>query len=147
MSLQAETYEALCAALYRMPFAELLGEKDLPSEENGGLARWGWFHIGTAPLDMRVAIVMPQGVEHVRVKIEWRNYHADAHNPLRCEQTVTISTYAATQADLFGPTEAAVLRVLEVYQDVLAETGVAGNIEALAEVEEDEDEDEDDPYE
>lgn len=138
MSAQVEVAEALCSALYQMPFVEFLGEKDLPWLDpvgNGGEqeARHAFFHVGEKPKDMRVTVIRPSQTEMVLLRIEWRNYKTDPRNPLKCEQTVHISTYAATQAMLGEPTEAAVLRVLEVYRDVLAEEGVAGLIGDLVE--------------
>lgn len=123
MSLQIETTEALCSALYQLPWAEFLGEQDT---EGGG--RVAWFHIGESPKDLRVSVIRskPGKSEDVRVRIEWRNYSMDARNPLKCEQTIHLLTYEATQAALKQGTESAVLRVLEVYKDVLAEEGVAG---------------------
>lgn len=123
MSLQIETTEALCSALYQLPWAEFLGEQDTP---DGG--RVAWFHIGEKPKDMRVSVIRskPGKSEEVRVRMEWRNYAMDPRNPLKCEQTIHLQTYEATQASLKQSTEAAVLRVLEVYKDVLSEEGVAG---------------------
>lgn len=123
MSLQIETAEALCSALYQLSWSEFLGEQDTP---DGG--RVAWFHIGQSPQDLRVSVIRskPGKSEDVQVRIEWRNYAVDARNPLKCEQTIHILTYEATQATLRLNTEAAVLRVLEVYMDVLSEEGVAG---------------------
>lgn len=119
MSLQVETAEALCSALYQMPWSEFLGEQDTP--EGGRVA---WFHIGEKPKDMRVAVIRskPGQSEDVRVQIEWRNFALNRPGRL----TVHILTYEATQTTLRRNTEAAVLKVLEIYKDVLEETGVAG---------------------
>ena len=142
MSLQVEVAEAICSALYQMPFAEFLGERDepvnMPEEQ---MARHAFFHIGEKPKDMRVTVIRPEKAEVVAVRIEWRNYHADPRNPLKCEQTLRISTYAATQAMLGEPTQAAVIRVLEIYRDILAEEGVAGRIADLVDAPEESDED------
>lgn len=131
MSLQAETAEALCSALYSLPFGEFLGEKDLPYGEDGQLARHAFFHIGEHPKDLRVTVIRPDRAERVEVLIEWRNYFADGRSPLKGQQTIRISTYAATQAMLGGPTQDAIVRVLEIYKDVLAEEGVAGRLADL----------------
>lgn len=134
MTLQVETAEAIASALYKMPFCEFLGEDDRPDDE-GEMCRMMWFHIGERPKDMRVTILRPERKEEVRVLIEWRNYFADGRNPLKGERTVRISTYAATHAMLVGPTQQAVLRVLETYRDLLSEEGVAGQIDKLVEAE------------
>lgn len=139
MSLQVEVAEALCSALYRMPFVEFLGEDDItltvPETER---AHALWFHLGEKPKDMRVTVVRPEKREEVQVKMEWRNYFADGRNPLKGEQTLRISTYAATQAMLQPATEQAVLKVLEVFRQVLSEEGVAGKISDLLETSEQE---------
>ena len=140
MSLQVEVAEAICSALYQMPFAEFLGERDekvnMPEEQ---MARHLYFHIGVRPKDMRVTVIRPEKSEMVAVRVEWRNYFADPRNPLKCEQTIRISTYAASQAMLHGPTEEAVVRVLEIYKDVLSESGVAGRISDLVDAPEETD--------
>jgi len=143
MSAQVEVAEAICSALYQMPFVEFLGEKDLPwynvlhgeGEQPEQEARHAWFHVGEKPKDMRVTVIRPSKAELVQVRIEWRNYFADGRQPLKGEQTLNISTYAATQAMLQQPTEAAVVRVLELYRDILTESGVAGRLSDLVESE------------
>jgi len=125
VSLQVEAAEALCSALYQMPFAEFLGEDDVRDEHHL------WFHLGERPKDMRVTVIRPEKKEEVRVLVEWRNYHADPRNPLKGSKTITISTYAATQAMLMAPTTDAISEVLSLFQQVLSETGVAGDIAAL----------------
>lgn len=141
MSMQVEVAEALCSALYQMPFVEFLGEKDLPwynvlhgeGEQPEQEARHAWFHVGEKPKDMRVTVIRPSKAELVQVRIEWRNYFSDGRNPLKGEQRLTISTYAVTQADLGPATEQAILTVLERYREVLTEEGVAGKIADLVE--------------
>lgn len=126
MSVQVETFEALCSAFYRMPFTDFLGEQDA---DEGRIA---WFHFGESPKDMRVSVRRPKGRDEVLVLIEWRNYFADGRKPLRGELRLVISTYSVAQSQVQPATEEAVIRTLEVYRDVLAEEGVAGKIEGLA---------------
>lgn len=131
MTLQVETAEALCSALYQLPYSEFLGEKDLPE------GRCAWFHIGEKPKDMRVTVVRPQRpAEEVVMRLEWRNYHTDPRNPLRGTQNLRITTRDATKAELEQATTDAIVRVLEVYRDVLAEEGVAGKIADLVAIDE-----------
>lgn len=125
--LQVRGYEALCSALYRMPFAEFLGEKDI---EDG---RTGWFHIGEKPKDMRVSITIPDKRDEIAVIVSWLNHFSDARQPLLGQQSLKVSTYAAVQQQIEPAVEAVILRVLEIYQQVLAETGVAGKISELVE--------------
>lgn len=134
-SAQDTAFEALCSALYMNPYSEFLGEVDRPAE-GGGKEHWAVFHLGEKPKDMRITVIKP-AVEEVRVKVEWRNYAADARNPLKGEKVLTVRTYAAQQSDLEDATTKAITEVLEVYLDVLNEEGVAGDISKLApEVEE-----------
>lgn len=136
MTYQLEASEAVCSALYQMPFTEFLGEQEHPLTGE----HVAWFHLGEKPKDMRVAVVMPHEKEEVRVVIEWRNYFTDGRNPLKGEQTLTISTYSTDQAEVRAACEQAVLKVLEVFTDVLQEEGVAGQISDLVESEESESE-------
>lgn len=134
MSYQVEVAEALCSAFYKMPFVELLGEKDMPyacPEEQE--ARYAWFHFGEKPKDMRVTVIRPSKREAVMVKMEWRNYFSDGRQPLKGEQTLTITTYATSVQDCQQAAEQVVLKVLETYQQVLSEDGVAGKIADLVE--------------
>jgi hypothetical protein len=125
MSLKTETAEAICSALYQMPFVEFLGE----AEQRGGIWQ-AWFHVGERPKDMRVTVQRTEDAEQVTLMLEWRNYQADGRNPLRGEQTLTISTIGG-RAEIEPATQAAILRVLEVYQQIIAEDGVAGRIADL----------------
>jgi hypothetical protein len=134
VSAKQNTFEALMSAFYMNPSSEFLGEVDREREH------WGVFHWGEKPKDMRVTVVLPP-VEEVQVKVEWRNYKTDPRNPIKGEQTFTIKTYAAEEADLRAATEKVLLSVLECYLDVLEEEGIAGDISKLApEVEETDDE-------
>lgn len=128
-NLKVETAEALCSALYQMPFSEFLGEADIREREE----HQHWFHLGEKPKDIRVTIARPLPADRdtVRILVEWRNYHADPRNPIKGEQTIQINTYGATQGDLNQPTTAAVLRILEIFKEVQEETGVAGEIAKL----------------
>ena len=120
-----QAFEACMSALYMNPYTEFLGEVDRDDEH------WGVFHFGEKPKDMRVTVIMPP-TEEVRIRVEWRNYSADARNPLKCEQTHSVRTYAAQQADLEKAVQYAMTAVLETYLDVLNEEGLAGDIERLA---------------
>lgn len=125
-----DVYEAVCAALYYQPQMEFLGEQD--REE--GLTWWG--HLGSKPKDMRVRVCRENDTATVTIGLTWRNYSADARNPLIGGLTITIPTEATLRSYLEQPVEGAIVRVLEVYRDVLAEEGVAGPIEKLVETEE-----------
>lgn len=125
MAGKVEVCEAICSAFYQMPFTEFLGE----FEEKG---EWkAWFHIGEKPKDMRVTITRHRDHDDVKFVVEWLNFWADARNPLKCQQTLTISTAGAIMSDLHLPTQAAVERCLEIYRDVLTGEGVAGEISKL----------------
>lgn len=130
MSYQIEATEALNSALYQMPFVEFLGEKDLPE------GRAAWFHVGQKPRDMRVEILRPEQKDEVVVTVQWRNYSADARNPLRGEQKFTISCYAKTASEVRETVQQLVIKILEMYRQVLTEDGIAGKIDKLVEAEE-----------
>ena len=137
MSYQVEVAESICSALYRMDFADFLGERDEPyncpmPEES----RCAYFHLGESPKDMRVTVIRPSKKEAVYVKMEWRNYFADGRNPLKGEQTLTVTTYATSQDECFKAAEQVVLKILETYREVLSEEGVAGKIADLVQPEE-----------
>lgn len=123
--LQAEAAEALCSALYRLPFSEFVGERDI----DGGHEMF--FHLGQHPRDIRVTVIRPADPSTVLVRIQWRNLHCGV--VLAGSQTLTISTYMATRSQVAETTQSAILRVLEVYKDVLEGTGVAGPLDALQE--------------
>lgn len=130
--MQERVAEAICSAFYQMTQSldiELLGERD---EEDGYTTYW---HFGHKPKDMRVAVIRDKDNDTVRVRLDWRNLSGP--EPLRASQTLVISSYMATQAQMDGPTTDAVVRCLEVFKDVLGGTGVAGPIEKLAPVNED----------
>lgn len=131
MALQAETFEALCSAFYRMPFVEFLGEGPTLDAEQNGPGHAGFFHFGEKPTDMRITVVRRNRVDEVDVLAEWRNMHADPRNPLHGMQRFTVITFGKDQTELGPATESVVLRVLEMYQQVLAGTGIAGDISLL----------------
>ena len=125
--------EAICSALYNMDFVSFLGERD--DVDTGNLV--SWFRVGDQNnvdkfTSVRVAVYREsEGI--VAVRAEWLNAtDGDRSNPLLGSQTVRISTHAPSEADLQQPTTQAVVRVLELYRDVLDQDGVAGTLEALA---------------
>jgi hypothetical protein len=119
--------EAICSALYNMDLVTFLGERD--DDITGNLVTW--FRIGEKPKAVRVAVFREaEGI--VAVRGEWLNYTGDPLNPLLGSLTIRISTHAEQEADLQPPTTQAVVRMLEIYRDVLEEDGVAGPLEALA---------------
>lgn len=133
--LQVETAEALCSALYQMPFSEFLGERDIDGDHDM------IFHLGEKPKDIRVSVIRPKEPATVLVRIEWHNLTGGTI--LRGSQTLTISTYMNDRAQAQEPVQRAVVRVLEVYKDVLQGTGVAGPIAALQKSEEESEPEED----
>lgn len=115
-TLHQEAAEAICSALYNTGF-EALGETE------GG--RVTWFHRGTHPKDVRVRVERSVLADFVYVVVEFRNLSNGAR--LKGEQKFEV--YAGPTADRFGiadATQKAVIGVLEVFRDVLAESGVAG---------------------
>lgn len=125
--LQTVTAEAICAAFYRMTFAEFMGETE---DENGW---YGWFHLGEKPKDMRIRVHRPAAREVVEIRAEWRNYKTDARNPLTAEQTFTITTYAQSMEVVEPAVQQAITEVLHILDEVLREEGRAGRISDLIE--------------
>lgn len=114
VSKVAETAEAICGALYRLDF-QVLGETD-----NGAST---WFTRGTKPQIMRVEVARSRLAAYVMVNVE----HPNVSGPtfMRVRQAIQINCGGARER-LIEATEAAVLRVLELYRDLLAGTGLAG---------------------
>lgn len=137
--IQEVTKEAICSALYSMTdFSRFLGETPDPATHEDV----AWFRLSRDPSidrvkyrdDPKQVIVGvradPGGV--VAVQCSWINVYEGFDNALRGEQTFRIVTTAATEAELRYSTEQVVLRVLGLFKDVLAMTGVAGPIEKVA---------------
>jgi len=118
------TFEALCSALYRLPFAEHLGGADERYDNDVSEAQY--FHVGERPKDMRVTVLKPQREEMVNVRVQWKNYAADARHPLQGQQNITVLTSVPDLIALQEATAKAIERVLQIYTDVLEEKGVAG---------------------
>lgn len=126
MNLQDEAREAICSALYQMPFCENLGEERSILVDGG---RTIWWHLGESPADMRVGVsTHPTGTQEVVVSAEW--YLSDRKT--KGSQHIRIPTaMAQDKQDLLKPSEDAVIRVLEIFQDVLGGTGVASPVGAV----------------
>lgn len=107
-----EAAEAICGALHRYSF-EFLGES------SDGASTW--FHRGNRPKDVRIEVLRSALAPMVLVNIEWRNLAEHARGRITAQCDVR-----GSKADVFAATEKAVLRCLEIYRDVLDETGVAG---------------------
>jgi len=122
--MQTVTAEAICSALYNLPFSTFVGE--LPNKEKNEMAV---FRLGEKPKSVLVQVIRePNGI--VCVRSLYMNYSGS--EPLMGDLSIRLLTSGQTQAALNDPTTQAVVRVLEVYRDVLEETGVAGPIEELA---------------
>lgn len=120
--------EAICSAFYNMDFCEFMGERDDPGG-SGNLVTW--FMLGKKPRQVRVAIYREKD-GMVEVVAEWLNFSADPTTPMKGQLKIAIATHVGSDADLRMPTQNAVVRVLEIYKDVLEEVGVAGPLEPAA---------------
>lgn len=128
-SIHQETAEAICSALFQTHF-EPLGETE------GG--RVSWFHRGERPKDVRVRVERSPFEAEVKVVVEWRNFAAGAR--LKGEQTLHVPTGPLTPRSAIEQASSdAVVRVLEVYRDVISESGVAGPISQLVDTDPDSD--------
>lgn len=120
-TLHQEAAEAICSALFRTGF-EAIGETE------GG--RVSWFHRGTKPKDVRVRVERSPLADITRVFVEWRNLA----NGTRLKGEQKFEVYAGpttTREAVVQATQDVVIKVLEIFRDVLAEEGVAGSISEL----------------
>lgn len=110
-----ETAEAVCSALWRLDW-QVLGNSD------GG--RSTWLLRGVKPKQVRIEVARLLNERTVRVVVEWHN-HSFAPQLVRGQLVLDIDT-RSTDDGVRAQTEAAVLRCLEVFRDVLEEKGLAG---------------------
>jgi hypothetical protein len=134
-TMQEVAAEAICSALYNMPFTKFLGER--PDDFGSDVA---YFRLSRDPevdvsarSDPKQVVVAVRKAEEglVVVQVTWLNLTRGLDHPLRGEKILRVGTIGA-EADVRLATEAAVVAVLGVYSDVLAEQGVAGPIDQLA---------------
>lgn len=127
--------EAICSALYNGPFTTFLGERDDPF--TGQLVTW--FRLSEHPGEDVSARHDPKQVMvavrrtkdgNVETQVAWLNISGG--EVLKGQQTLRVSTYTKNEAMLREATQQVVVRVLEIFRDVLQGTGVAGPIEGLA---------------
>lgn len=121
-------YEALSSAFYNMPFSQWLGERKDPY--NGNIIT-NWFVLRESPHAPAVRVsVTPTLVDLdvIRVRAEW--YNDSGPERLKAEQTFHIPVYDEGQIRL--ATEDVVVKVLNIYADVIGGVGVAGPISKLA---------------
>ena len=127
--------EAVCSALYGMEFSRFLGER--PDVVTG----WdvAWFRLSRDPsveLSARadpkqvMVAVFNESESVVVVHISWLNLTGD--EPIKGDQYLRFVADPDQQQQTVFASERAVLRVLEVFGDVVQETGVAGPLEDLA---------------
>ena len=136
-TMQEMAAEAVCSALYNMPFSRFLGER--PDPDTG--LDVAWFRLSQDPgeevsarSDPKQVMVAVRKVEEgfVTVQVSWLNLTRGHEHPLRGEQVLRISTMGHPQHDVQAATEQAVLKILDIFSDVLAEQGIAGPIQELA---------------
>lgn len=135
-TMQELASEALCSALYNLPFSRFLGER--PDEHDGRDV--AWFRLSRDPeveqsarSDPKQVMVAVRKVEAelVVVQVSWLNISRGLDHPMRGEQVFRVGTNGS-QPDVMAATEQAVLAVLSIFDDVVTGRGVAGPIEQLA---------------
>lgn len=134
--MQEMTKEAICSALFGMSFTRFLGEQP---DQGTDVA---WFRLYNRPdqehVDWRtdprflMVNVREDVMGLVTVHCECINLSGGADSPLRAAVDFRIPTENVEEAVLRQATEETVLRILELYKEVLAQTGLAGPIEDLA---------------
>lgn len=117
--------EAICSALYGMGFTTFLGESDDPETQE----LMTWFRLGENPTAVVVCVRRHKG-GLVTADVTWVNRSGEAL--LGGSQILSVATNSAVEADLVDPTSNAVVKILEIYRDVIEGIGVAGPLEALA---------------
>lgn len=137
-TVQEMTKEAICSALYSMPFTRFLGEV----EDVGTGKDVAWFRLYVDPTvdkvnvrtDPRVLVVGVQEdlLDIVTVTVQWLNLSAGFDNPMRGQEYLRIPTGRLNEVALHSATEQVVTLILDMYKQVLAQTGIAGPIEELA---------------
>jgi hypothetical protein len=136
--LQEMTKEAIASALYSMDFTRFLGEQP----DHVTATNVIWFRLSNTPevehvdwkVDPRFMMVSIQEdvIGLVTVECSCINVSAGTDSPLRVKVPFRIPTTDVPEHHLHDATEQVVLRVLELFKDVLAQTGIAGPIEDLA---------------
>lgn len=133
--LQEVGHEALCSAFYSLPFSRLLGER--PGGAND--SEVAYFRLCNDPGQLVSARQDPKQVTvEIRqdedglivVTAGWLNLSGDT--VAKGTQVFRIPTLNASEAQVRASTEQVVVRVLNIYTDVLQGTGVAGPIENIA---------------
>lgn len=130
------TYEALCSALYNLPFSRFLGER--PDQDTGN--ETAWFRLTQDPTVERVNVrenpkimriaIRKEAEGIITVKAEWPNVHSG--QMLFGEKNFHIPTLDVAQHDLMEATTGVITTILEDFGDILSGTGVAGDIADLA---------------
>jgi hypothetical protein len=119
---QQEAAEAICSMLFQTDF-ECLGES------GGGASTW--WRRGTKPKVISVEVQRSKLAEYVTVKTQWLNLSMPGR-VVRGQEVFQIPTDSTVSTlSIRGSAEAACVRVLEIFKDVLQGEGVAGR-EALA---------------
>ena len=137
-TMQEMASEAVCSALYNLPFSKFLGER--PDTDTG--LDVAWFRLSrdpdtnvsakADPKQVMVAVRREPVAGHVVVQVSWLNLTRGHAHPMRGEQRFRIATTGHPQHAVQEATAQAVLKVLEIYGDVLTESGVAGPLLDIA---------------
>lgn len=103
--------EAMCSALFRMPFIEFLGEGDVGEDHHH------WFHVGKAPRDMRATVIRHEPAEQITLRLEWRGHGPEGPGLMTQDCRIMVENHS--DFDLQEPLTKAVLRCLEVYKTLV----------------------------
>lgn len=131
-TMQETGAEAVCSALYNMPFVKFLGERPDPA----GSGDVAWFRLSQNgdkdvparqdPKQVLVAVYQEDG-GLVTVAAHWLNLSGGT--VLKAGQVFRVPTENTPDQQVRLAIEQVVLRVLGIYQDVLQQEGVAGDVE------------------
>lgn len=109
----AEAAEAVCGALHDLGW-EFIGESDFKAST--------WFLRGDGAKLVKIEVQRSRLADFVIVNVLWPVL---ANPPYEGRQTLQIDVAGGTVAEVKDATERAVVRCLEIFRDVLAQTGVA----------------------
>jgi hypothetical protein len=134
--LQEMTKEAICSALYGMEFTRFLGEQADPVVGSDV----AWFRLSPTPdrekvdwrQDPHFLMVRVQEDVMELVTVTCQCINVSGGEPLRAEVVLRIPTENVPEVQLHAATEQTVLRILDLYKQVLDQTGIAGPIEETA---------------
>jgi hypothetical protein len=130
------TYEAMCSVFYNLEWVRFLGERPSPVDGSDE----AFFRFSEDPTQEHVSprvnpkvLMVAVGYDTediVRVHAEWLNFSGG--EVIKGGQTLHIVANPDLRESTERASEAAAVRVLEIWSDILQQSGVAGPLERVA---------------